>query len=202
MFEKSGSPLNAFKPSSRLSTKLLKNSNASCCSRKFTGSPHSLGDKVPVITSRKPWASPVPVIRNLVSWFDSQLTMPSHISKLCSVAFYHLYNIWRIRKHLSQEAAGTLVQAFITSQIDHCNSLLYGLPNSQLWKIQRVLNASARLVCNAPRFRHITPIMRDLHWLHINLDVLKRDVICIYSPFYIILLLNIYQLVSTIFCIF
>ena len=39
--------------------------------------------------------------------------------------------------------------------------LLYGLPNNQLAKIQGVLNASARLVCNAPRFCHITPIMRD-----------------------------------------
>ena len=37
--------------------------------------------------------SPVPVVRNLGSWFDSQLTMSSHISKLCFGAFYHLYNI-------------------------------------------------------------------------------------------------------------
>ena len=112
--------------------------------------------------------SPVPVVRNLGSWFDSQLTMSSHISKLCSVAFYHLYNIRRIRKYLSQEATATLVHAFITSRTDYCNSLLYGLPDNQLVKIQRVLNAAARLVCNAPRFCHITPIMRDLHWLPIR----------------------------------
>ena len=112
--------------------------------------------------------SPVSAVRNLGSWFDSQLTMSSHISKLCSVAFYHLCNIRRIRKYLSQETAGTLVHAFITSRIDYCNSLLYGLPSNQLAKIQRVLNASARLVCNAPRFCHITPIMRDLHWLPIR----------------------------------
>ena len=112
--------------------------------------------------------SPVSAVRNLGSWFDSQLTMSSHISKLCSVVFYHLCNIRRIRKYLSQETAGTLVHAFITSRIDYCNSLLYGLPSNQLAKIQRVLNASARLVCNAPRFCHITPIMRDLHWLPIR----------------------------------
>ena len=47
------------------------------------------------------------------------------------------------------------VHAFITSHVDYCNSLLYGLPNYQLNKLQRVLNASARLVCNAPRFCHI-----------------------------------------------
>ena len=67
---------------------------------------------------------------------NSQLTMSSHISKLCSVAFYHLYNIRRIRKYLSQEATATLVHAFITSRTDYCNSLLYGLPDNQLVKIQ------------------------------------------------------------------
>ena len=45
---------------------------------------------------------------------------------------------------------------------------MYGLPNNQLAKIQRVLNASTRLVCNAPRFCHITQIMRDLHWFPIR----------------------------------
>ena len=121
--------------------------------------------------------NPVSAVRNLGSWFDSQLTMSSHIRKLCtcSAAFYHLCNIRRIR-NLSQETAGSLVHAFITSRIDYCNSLLYGLPNNQLAKIQRVLNASARLVCIAPRLCHITPIMRDLHWLptraRINFKVL------------------------------
>ena len=64
-----------------------------------------------------------------------------------------------------------LVHAFITSRIDYCNSLLYRLPNNQLAKIQRFLNASARLVCNAPRFCHITPILRDLHWLPIRASI-------------------------------
>ena len=60
------------------------------------------------------------------------------------------------------------VHAFITSHVDYCNSLLYGLPNYQLNKLQRVLNASARLVCNAPRFCHISPLLRGLHWLPVK----------------------------------
>ena len=111
---------------------------------------------------------PVTVARNLGSWFDEQLTMSTHISKLCGVAFYHLYNIKRIRKYLSRESTEMLVHAFITSRVDYCNSLLYGLPNYQLNKLQRVLNASARLVCNAPRFCHISPLLRGLHWLPVK----------------------------------
>ena len=61
-----------------------------------------------------------------------------------------------------------LVHAFITSRVDDCNSLLFGLPNYQLNKLQRVLNALARLVCNAPRFCHISLLLRGLHWLPVK----------------------------------
>ena len=40
-----------------------------------------------------------PAVRNLGSWFDSQLSMSTYISKLCSSAFFHLHNISRIRKN-------------------------------------------------------------------------------------------------------
>ena len=91
--------------------------------------------------------------------------MSTHIRKLCGIAFYHLHNIKRFRKYLSRESTKMLVHAFITSRVDYCNSLLYGVPNYQLNNLQKVLNASARLVCNAPRFCHISPLLRGLHWL-------------------------------------
>ena len=106
-----------------------------------------------------------PVVRNLGSWFDSQLSMSTHISKLCSSAFFHLHNISRIRKFLSPVETKSLVHAFVTSRVDYCNSLLYGLPGSQLNKVQRVLHTAARLICCALRFSHITPLMYELHWL-------------------------------------
>ena len=117
---------------------------------------------------------PVAVARNLGSWFDEQLTMSTHISKLCGVAFYHLHNIKRIRKYLSRESTEMLVHAFITARVDYCHSLLYGLPNYQLNKLQRVLNASARLVCNVPRFCHILPILRGLHWIPVKARIQNR----------------------------
>jgi len=113
----------------------------------------------------------VTVARNLGSWFDEQLTMSTHISKLCGVTFFYLHNIKRDRKYLSRESTEMLVHAFITSRVDYCNSPLYGLPNYQLNKLQRVLNASAWLVCNAPRFCHISPLLRGLHWLPVKAPI-------------------------------
>ena len=116
-----------------------------------------------------------PVVKNLGSWFDSQLSMSTHISKLCSSAFFHLRNISRIRKFLSPvELTKSLVHAFVTSRVYYCNSLLYGLPESHLNKVQRVLNTAARLLCCAPRFSHITPLMYELHWLPLSSAFILR----------------------------
>ena len=109
--------------------------------------------------------SPSPSVRNLGTWFDPHYQITLHITKTCSSAFYHLYNIRHIRKYLSRSSSETLIHAFITSRLDYCNSLLYGLPKYQLSKSQRVMNASARLVYCAPKSCHITPLLRELHWL-------------------------------------
>ena len=90
--------------------------------------------------------------------------MNTHITKTCSVAFYHLYNIRGIRKYLSKETTEILIHAFISSRVDYCNSLYYGLPAYQLMKLQIIQNAAARLVFQESKYCHITPILRDLHW--------------------------------------
>ena len=71
--------------------------------------------------------SPSPCVRNLGSWFDSNLSMTDHINKACNAAFYHLHNLRRIKKYLSRDSLITLVHAFITSRLDYCNGLFVWL---------------------------------------------------------------------------
>ena len=115
--------------------------------------------------------APVTVARNLGTWFDSNLNLQEQIHKTCKSGFFHLYNIRRIRKYLSQESARTLVHAFIIGRIDYCNSLLFGLPSVHLLKLQRLQNAAARLISNVPRYSHITPVLCSLHWLPVKFRI-------------------------------
>ena len=110
----------------------------------------------------------VPIARNLDSWCDSRLSMTTHITKICASSFYYIYNIRRIRKYLSQQSTETLVHAFITSHLDYCNGLLYGLPDCLLNKLQRVQNACAGLIFKEQKFCHVTPLIYELHWLPIR----------------------------------
>ena len=113
-------------------------------------------------------------VRNLGVRLDSNLSMGDYITKTSSAAFYYLYNIRRIRKYLSKECTTTLIHAFISSRLDYCNSLLYGLPAYQIQKLQRVQNSAARLVFDESKFCHITPFLRVLHWLPIKYRVVFK----------------------------
>ena len=115
--------------------------------------------KVPVATTS---------LRNLGAWFDCNLSMSTHINKICQSVYYHLHNIRRIRKFLTYESTKLLVLAVIMARIDYCDGLLYRVPAVHLSKLQRLQNTAARLITYTPRFHHFSPVLFTLHWLHIK----------------------------------
>ena len=96
------------------------------------------------------------------------LSMRSHVNSLCSRAHLYLRNISKIRHLLDRRTTATLVRAYVTSRLDNGNILLGGLPQTLLSKVQRVQNAAARLVFLTGRREHITPVMKELHWLPVR----------------------------------
>ncbi|KAI4903347.1 hypothetical protein NFI96_001973 [Prochilodus magdalenae] len=94
-----------------------------------------------------------------------QISFSTHIANLTRSCRFLLYNIRRIRPFLSQEATQLLVQSLVISRLDYCNSLLAGLPLRAVRPLQLVQNAAARLIFNLPKFTHVTPLLRSLHWL-------------------------------------
>ena len=96
------------------------------------------------------------------------MTIFPHISSICKSATYYLRNISRIRKFLSKKTTEILVHAFVSSKLDQCNSLLYNVPKCTLKKLQSVQNAAARLITCSKKYDHITPILKELHWLPVS----------------------------------
>ncbi|KAK2170581.1 hypothetical protein LSH36_2g17002, partial [Paralvinella palmiformis] len=66
------------------------------------------------------------------------------------------------------DALVTVVHAFVTSRIDYCNSLLYGISDYNINRLQRIQNSAARIVTNTRKYDHITLILQKLHWLPVG----------------------------------
>ena len=107
----------------------------------------------------------VPPVGNLGLHFDEELNHSSHVNKLTSVLFNMIHNLARICHQLDIEMTKALVQALVLSCLDYCNSLLLGVPNAKIQKIQHIQNMSARIVLQLPRRSRITHHLANLHWL-------------------------------------
>ena len=98
---------------------------------------------------------------------DDDMSSSTHISKLVSSGFFYLWQIKFIHRCLPADVTKSLVNAFVVSRLDLCNSLYANLPQAQLDWMQSVFDGAARLIFEASQFSHVTPLLRDrLHWLH------------------------------------
>ena len=137
--------------------------------------------------------------RNLGILFEDTLSMEKHIANVCRAGWACIRRIGKLRKYLDAAATEKLAHAFITSRIDCCNSLLLGLPDKMILHLQRLQNATARLVCCAKRSEHITPLLHRLHWLPVQQRIIFKTLLltfkCLHNmaPAYLCELISRYK---------
>ena len=115
---------------------------------------------------------------------DSSLSMSQNVDVICKSAFVALRKISKIRRFLDQNTAHRLIHAFVTSRLDNCNSLLFGLSTKMTSKLQRIQNTAARLVSCVPRSSHITPVLRKLHWLPITSRITYKILLLAFKSYH------------------
>ena len=106
--------------------------------------------------------------RNIGAIFDCTMSMKEHVATMCRACYCIIRNIGKVRSSLTEDAAMTIVHAFISSKLDHMNSLLFGITKHLLQKLQKIQNNSARIIVKAKRRDHISPVLKRLHWLPVD----------------------------------
>ena len=120
-------------------------------------------------------------VRDLGVFFSNRSDMIANISNICRSGSFALYRIGRIRNILDRTSTEKLIHAFVTSRLDYCNSLLFGVEDKHLHKLQVIQNSAARIITRTRMNEHITPVRRELHWLPIHARIEYKILLFVYK---------------------
>ena len=94
--------------------------------------------------------------KNLGVVMDEILSFNDYINKICKKANFAIRSIGHIRRYLPYEELKMLVNSLVISRLDHCNSVLYGIPKYHRDKLQRIQNIAARMITGTRSTDHNT----------------------------------------------
>ena len=110
---------------------------------------------------------------NLGIIFDKSFTFHSHVSAVCSLCFYHIWDLWCICCHLDLDSAKLLATALASSSLNYCNSRLYGITDTDLTNLQHFQNRLALILTKSHLTRSV-PLLRSLHCLSVKFKILFK----------------------------
>lgn len=113
-------------------------------------------------------------VRDLGVNLDATLTMKDYVNSLCRSGYMQLRTIGQLRPYISLDACRTLVNTLLITRTDYCNTLLYGIADNLLRRLQVLQNSAARLVFRLRRRMHVTPCLISLHWLPVRYRIQHR----------------------------
>lgn len=120
-------------------------------------------------------------VRILGVTIDSHLTFDKHVTNVVQSCNYHIRSLRHIRKLIDKDTAATLACSIVSSRLDYCNALLYGITSKNMNRLQRVQNSLARVVCNAPYRSSSLPLRKALHWLPVEQRVQHKIAVMTYK---------------------
>ena len=120
--------------------------------------------------------------KNLGVHLDPTLSMDQQISSMVRIMNFELRRISKMKPFLSQTSLKSVVSSLILSRLDYCNSLLAGLPDWKINKLQRVQNNATRLVLGKQTiFDSPTEMLITLHWLPVKARILYKIALFCYK---------------------
>ena len=126
-------------------------------------------------------------VRNLGFYLDETLSMDAYIKYLRGVFFFFpsfsvsCAELEQICSFLSTDVANKFALSLSLSGLDYCNSLLAGIIDNKLNKLQRIQNYAARLVLRESRHASATALFRTLHWLPVKARIQYKIIVSVFS---------------------
>lgn len=112
--------------------------------------------------------------------------------------YLEIRRISKIRHIIPTNVAEKLVNSFVLTKLDYCNSLLSNISKDKIHRLQVVQNNAARMVLKKNRYSSASSLLQELHWLPVDRRIQYKVSTIVYKslnnvgPNYIRNLLNLY----------
>ena len=124
---------------------------------------------------------PAESVKNLGVWLDSDFSLSKHVQNVCKSYFVQLHDFRHVRWFLNHDVSVLVANALVSSRLDYCNSLFRSLSMFNLCKLQCIQNSAARIVSNTSRYTSITPVLKKLHYLPVELCSVFKTATLVYK---------------------
>ena len=124
---------------------------------------------------------PSPYVKDLGVTFDQILSFDEHTIKNVSSCMSILGQINRVEHAFDRKTLITIINTLVFSKMFYCSSVWSNTAEKNLKKLQTVQNFAARIVTGTRKYDHITPVLKDLKWLPVKLQLYYRDAVLAYK---------------------
>jgi hypothetical protein len=108
------------------------------------------------------------LIRILGVTIDQHLTFDNQITNVLQSYNYYTRSLRQIRWLIDIDTANTLACSIVGCRLDYCIALWYNMTLNNFKRLQRMQNALARVVCNAPYHCSSLALLKSLQWLPVE----------------------------------
>ena len=120
-------------------------------------------------------------VKNLGFTIDRPLKMDLHANGIVSHTYKLLGDVGRNRHLLSNDDTETIVHSIVSSRLDYCNSLFYGVEKSVINKLQKLQNAAARTISKRKKRESVRDVLVSLHWLPVETRIVFKLLVITYK---------------------
>lgn len=116
-------------------------------------------------------------VKDLGVIFDRNLDFNEHIIKVTASCMSVLGQINRIKYVFNKELLIVIINSLVFSKLFYCSSVWSTTSEGNIRKLQSVQNFAARIISGLRKYDHVTPILKELHWIPVKKHLYYRDAV-------------------------
>ena len=83
----------------------------------------------------------------------------------------NLCQINRVKNSFDRDTLRTIISALVLSKLFYCSTVWSNTTATNIKKLQAVQKFACRIITKTKEFEHITPALREIKWLPVNMTV-------------------------------